>query len=351
MEYALIRKIPILLSLVLTCISAEVAGAPPSDAKLEREPNGELVAHWTSATPMDVFVSGRSDASPRSAALVSSGDADGRAPIPADGKRTYVMLRDPRSGQFVRIAERLVPLDQGSNFRDIGGYAMAGGRHVRWGLIYRSGATPLLSDRDREQIHGLRLVDMIDLRSDEERVLAPSRIDGVRYAAVGYSMAALNFTGDTVAGYRQMPLSLRPQLRLLFATLLRGEGPLVYNCSAGQDRTGLATALILSALGVPRDTILADYHLSTRYRQPQNEMPPISSAMADSNSVAGMFAKYQQQPGRPQVAPLMTADGKAYLSFALEVIDRRWGSVDAYLKAELGIGPKEIARLRELYTE
>ena len=347
----MIRKSPLLFALCLTGVSAELAGAPPADARLERGGQGELVAHWNSPTPVDVFVTDRADAGASAANLVSRGDADGSATIPADGKRRYVLLRDPRSGRFVRIAERLVPLESGSNFRDIGGYALAGGRHVRWGLIYRSGATPLLSDRDREQIRGLGLADMIDLRSDEERVLAPSRIDGVRYAAVGYSMAALNFTGDTASGYRQMPLSLRPQLRLLFATLLRGEGPLVYNCSAGQDRTGIATALILSALGAPRETILADYHLSTLYRQPQNEMPPISPAMAASNPVAAMFAKYQQQPGRPQAAPLMTADGKAYLSFALEEIDRHWGSVDAYLKAELGIGPKEIARLRARYTE
>ncbi|WP_374285440.1 tyrosine-protein phosphatase [Novosphingobium sp.] len=79
-------------------------------------------------------------------------------------------------------------------------------------------------------------------------------------------------------------------------------------------------------------------------------MPPIGPALAESNPVAALFAKYQQA-GNRQPSPLMTADGKAYLSFALEEIDRRWGSIEAYLQAELGVGRKEIKRLRALYTQ
>ncbi|WP_374285438.1 tyrosine-protein phosphatase [Novosphingobium sp.] len=240
-----------ILSLVLAALSANVAAAPPTDATVERNASGAVFAYWTSADPVDVFVADRADAGLKSATLVSRADTDGSATLPTGDKRSYVLLRDPRSGQVVRVAERLVPLERGSNFRDIGGYAVAGGRHVRWGLIYRSGATPMLSERDREQIRALVLTEMIDLRSDEERVLAPSRIDGVHYSAVGYSMTSLNFTASVTDSYRAMPLGLRPQLRLLFASLLRGDGPLVYNCSAGQDRTGIATALILSARGAP----------------------------------------------------------------------------------------------------
>ncbi len=69
---------------------------------------------------------------------------------------------------------------------------------------------------------------------------------------------------------------LAPQMRLLFNTLKRGEGPIEYNCSAGQDRTGFATALILSALGVPRETIYKDYLLSVKYRQPRKTRCPVS---------------------------------------------------------------------------
>src|SRR3546814_13258465 len=69
------------------------------------------------------------------------------------------------------------------------------------------------------------------------------------------------------AVYRDFPQQLVPQLRVLFDTLLAKEGPVVYNCSAGQDRTGFATAMIMSALGVPREVSYKDYLLSTGYRK------------------------------------------------------------------------------------
>src|SRR5690606_17096622 len=89
------------------------------------------------------------------------------------------------------LAERVVPLEQGSNFRDIGGYATLDGKRVRQGLIYRSGATPMLTDSDLERVRALGLRNMIDLRSSEERALAPTRIEGVPYTAVGYSIGKI----------------------------------------------------------------------------------------------------------------------------------------------------------------
>ncbi|MDE2596576.1 MAG: tyrosine-protein phosphatase [Sphingomonadales bacterium] len=338
-------------ALAAALFAAPVLAAPPAGPTAERDSAGALAVHWTSPDPVDVLVADRADVPAARARLVAARDRDGSASI-ADGStaRSYVLLRNARTGETARVAERLLPLEGGSNFRDIGGYGVAGGKHVRWGLIYRSGGTPLLTEADRSRIAGLGLANMVDLRSDEERVLAPSRIDGVPYAAVGYSMASLHVAGGMEGTYRGFPTMLAPQLRLIFAKLLRGEGPLVYNCSAGQDRTGFATAMVLSALGAPRETIIADYHLSTAYRRPENEMPKIDPGMAAANPVAAMFASYQRAPSqKPQ--PLKTAEGKAFLSFALEEIEAKWGSVDGYLKAELGLGPTEIRSLRARYTE
>jgi len=346
---ALVSLLAMALATVCTPVCA-IAKAPV-DASIERTAEGQLAIRWSSPDPVDVLVSESAAAPIKAAKLVSARDPDGSHVISAPGlAREYVILRDVRTGETTRVAERLIPLEAGSNFRDIGGYPAAGGRHVRWGMIYRSGGTPLLTEGDQARIKGLGLTEMIDLRSDEERVLAPTRIDGVPYAAVGYSMARLNIAGGMEQTYRTMPVMLAPQLRLIFAQLLRGAGPLAYNCSAGQDRTGFTTALVLSALGTPRDTIIADYHLSTAYRRPEFEMPKIDPAMAATSPIAAMFASFQRGPTRlPQ--PLKTADGKAFVSFALEEIEGKWGSVDGYLKAELGVGPAEIRRLRALYTQ
>jgi protein-tyrosine phosphatase len=343
------NKCLIAAALALAPLSAASA-APPVEAKLERGAASELVVNWKGVGPVDVLVAERADASPSAARLVSAKDRDGSATFTTSSTHPYVLLRDPASGRFVRVAERLLPLETASNFRDIGGYAAAGGKHVKWGLVYRSGGTPLLSDADKARIASLGLKDMIDLRSSEERVLAPTRVEGLRYSAIGYSMTNLQFAGGMEAGYRQLPQALAAQLKLVFDTMLRAEGPLVYNCSAGQDRTGFVTAMVLSSLGTSRDQILADYRLSTTYRKPENEMPPIDPAVAASNPVAAMFASYQRVPGQ-RPSPLVTKEGRDFLSFAFDAIEAKWGSVDNYLQQEIGLKPADIAKLRKTYTE
>ena len=328
-------------------------------AAVERVSPAAVVVRWSDKDPVDVLVSERPDAKPDAAKLVSRADKDGQHQLEAPtSERLYVVLRDTRSGETVRVAERLVPLEQGSNFRDLGGYPAADGKHVRWGMIFRSGGTPQLTDADLAEIRELGLAHMIDLRSSEERVLAPSRISGVPYTAIGYSMTAMMPTDPaamaqhSLAGlYRHMPVFFAPHLKLVFADLLSGDGPLVYNCSAGQDRTGFVSAMILSALGVPRATILEDYHLSTALRRPEYEMPKIEPAAHPGNPVAAMFAAGQDRSAMRKPRPLKTADGQAYLEQAFAAIDERWGSVDAYLEKEIGLTPADIAKLRANYLE
>ncbi|MEO6340589.1 MAG: tyrosine-protein phosphatase [Caulobacteraceae bacterium] len=333
---------------------AKVAGE-----KAERTAPDKVVVTWTDANPVDVYQADRPDGGLAGARLVSGRNGAGRFEAPATPTaRPYFLLKDTRDGAVVRVAERVVPLQQGSNFRDLGGYAAAGGKHVRWGRIYRSGGTPLLTDTDVATVQALGLTDLVDLRSSEERTLAPTRIYGVHYSAVGYSLTTLLDTSKPVTGdermhstYGQMPTLLAPQLRILFRTLRAHEGPVAYNCSAGQDRTGLATALVLTALGVPRDVIFADYHLSTTYRRPDYEMPRIDAATQASNPVAAFFAGYQNDPRARTPQPLFDAEHRPLLQFALAEIERRWGSIDAYLDKELGVNSADIARLRADYLE
>src|SRR3990170_8050887 len=191
-----------------------------------------------------------------------------------------ISLLPPAGGAGVRAAGRPLPLEGGSNFRDVGGYPAANVKHVRWGKIYRTGAMPKLTDSDYDYLAGLGIEVVCDLRSTEERQLSPTDAQAMgdaRYVAVDYpasdifrnlipSSAAANSlsqSGRVTSLYREWPVSLAPQYKALFDGLLAGEAPLAFHCSAGQGRTGVATALVLTALGVPRDVIYADYHLST----------------------------------------------------------------------------------------
>jgi protein-tyrosine phosphatase len=344
-----------LIAALMASSAPALAGTISAPAAVRSAPDTVLVT-WSDSDPVDVYVADKANQPISKARLVSSADGDGRHEFATgSAARPYFLLRDTKTGSVVPVAERLIALDKGSNFRDIGGYSTTDGKHVRWGMIYRSGGTPLLTDADVARLTPL-VVDMVDLRSSEERVLAPTRLDGVRYSAVGYSMTKIsNLGAATTAGpgqsYRAFPTTLAPHLKLIFANLLQNKGPLVYNCTAGQDRTGLTTAMILSVLGVSRSQILQDYHLSTTYRHPENEMPVFDKAIQASNPVAGFFAQYQSTSAGKTPSPLFTPDKVPYLDIAFQEIESKWGSVDNYLSQAVGLSAVDRARLRAVYLE
>jgi protein-tyrosine phosphatase len=133
--------------------------------------------------------------------------------------------------------------------------------------------------------------------------------------------------------------------------MLRDEGAVMYHCSAGQDRTGITTGLILSALGVDRATILKDYHLSTELRRPQFEMPPLDPADWPGNPIVPYYVAAMKKPGGPKAEPLFTPKGNSHLAQFFEMIDKEHGGIAAYLEKELGIDARDTERLRALYLE
>jgi protein-tyrosine phosphatase len=335
------------------------ATAEVSNASVERLSATRVAVTWTSQSPVDVYLLQRPDASHEGGQLVADDNRTGRIEVDVAAlQRHYFLLRDTNDGDASFAGERILPLEQGSNFRDLGGYATADGKHVKWGRLYRSGATPMLSAQDLLQIEALELTDLVDLRSTEERALAPTRIDGVKYTAVGYSFMNGQAGGTETAdsprmdkGYKRMPMRRARQFKVLFETLLEDDSTVAFNCSAGQDRTGVASALVLTALGVPRESIVADYHLSTMYRKPAYEMRKIDPALAPDNSAEKFFAEFLKDPAASVPKPLYDSNQKSLILYALEELEAQYGSVEGYLKAELGIGPAEIARLRAEFLE
>jgi protein-tyrosine phosphatase len=340
-----------------------IAALALDGADVQRPAPNQVTVTWQGADPVDVYVSGRPDASIAQARRVARADRQGVFVMQRTGLgRPYFILKDEHDRSLARVAERLLPLERGSNFRDVGGYPAAGGKHVRWGLIYRSGATPMLTEADFRYLARLGLAADIDLRSTEERQIAPDRLPdhtGALYLARDYPGAEV-FAPKATSGksdaspvnlYRSWLVSLAPQFRDVFHQLLKRDGAVTYHCSAGQDRSGVATALVLSALGVPRDVILADYHLSTQDRRPENEMPHIDPARYPGNVVAAYYVKAQASGKPTKPRPLYDASGVALLQQTFDEIDTHWGSVDTYLDKELGVNALDIARLRAAYLE
>jgi len=155
---------------------------------------------------------------------------------------------------------------------------------------------------------------------------------------------------DMMSGfYQQMPTRLREAYRELFARLVRGDVPLVFNCSAGKDRTGVAAALVLSALGVPRAVILNDYALSETYVDYMAEIARDNGQNTGHGQPATNLSRFGKVP-REALQTLMRSD-PVYLEAMLSGLDTSHGGVLPFLDAELGVGKDEVRLLREMLLE
>ncbi|MDR1419486.1 MAG: tyrosine-protein phosphatase [Treponema sp.] len=232
----------------------------------------------------------------------------------------------------------VLPLERLVNVRDLGGFAAADGRFVRRGLLYRAGELSLPSRGDRAALEKLALAAIVDFRSGEEAAKNPDcAISTVKLRAklpidAGNILALSRKEGDVPGEtlmedlYRCLAEDARPRYREFFAILADSRNaPLLFHCSAGKDRTGLAAALLLSALGVGREQVYRDYLLS-------------------AVCLEGKYQDFIEED--PGVAPLMTVK-RSYLDAAFESIDGKFGGIERYLEAELGA---DTGRLRELYT-
>ena len=255
---------------------------------------------------------------------------------------------------------RLLPLEGGSNFRDLGGYRTADGQTVARGMLFRSGAMTALTDADMAYLDGFGIKTIVDLRSDEEIGLYPNHWAanrGIEVLTGDYSFAAMmsreesSDRPDTAALYPRLLVSIGPQIKTYFDEALGEGAPMVVNCSAGQDRTGIVSALMLLLLGVPEATVIEDYLLSTDFRRPAVEQAGVDLAeAAKTNAFAAMMLEYRKamaHPDRPN--PLVTTDDVPYLAFVIDRIRDEYGSVEAYAEKELGIDAQDLTALRRKY--
>jgi protein-tyrosine phosphatase len=347
------RKSFLLISAALLPATAQAV----DKAEVRRVDGSTVELTWEDSDKVDVYLSATPEASIKGLKPIKGMRGNGSviATMHAN-QRGYFLIKDHGDKSVTVVAERLLPLEQGSNFRDVGGYKGAGGKMIRWGKIYRSGAMSMLSENDYKLLGGLGIRSIIDLRSTDEREVAPTSLDdrtGALFLSNDYSLAPLmkNFTSKQDNFYAGMEKMLAPQLKQVFNRLLNAEGATVYNCSAGQDRTGMTTALVYSALGVDRETILNDYHLSTPSRRPEWEIPKVDPTNYPGNVIVQYYAAASKKPDGMKAEPLYTKVGRSHLVEFFEHLDREYGGVQPYLEKELGVGKMEIEKLRQLYLQ
>ncbi|MDR2282623.1 MAG: tyrosine-protein phosphatase [Sphingobacterium sp.] len=272
---------------------------------------------------------------------VLQGEGKGEFALPGNASyRSYFQLVTSNGSTI--LAERLLPMKGGYNFRDLGGIKASDGRHVKWGEVFRTGDWAHLTDDDLQYLHSLGLVSIVDFRTDEERKQEPSKqID--RAKVYNLTIAPGNLSVSSLAeliSFQKEQLDtimidlnrelLADQVSIkqyqeFFALLQNQESlPLAFHCSAGKDRTGMAAALFLFALGVDEESVIHDYMQSRVF-------------------LADKYQKYVDQ--YPNLEPLLTVK-PAYLQSGINYMKKEYGTVESYLEAVLGV---DIVRMREMY--
>lgn len=249
-------------------------------------------------------------------------------------------------------------LSGAANFRAIPALPTENGRHLRAGMIYRSGELSNLTRDDLACLETLGIKLICDLRSSAERrrfatawpALAPARTiemppDSDREAGMNPLIERLarepGAEGARLAMldlYAVLPRLLLPILTETFEAIVAGWAlPLLLHCHVGKDRTGVAAGILLRAAGVVQDGVAADYLETARHLD----------GAAERRALGRTLGRLLGRAIDPGTMDMLGGTDPAYLAAAFDAIDRNWGGFDAYL-ATAGLTPSRRARLQSL---
>ncbi|MBV9503906.1 MAG: tyrosine-protein phosphatase [Acidobacteriia bacterium] len=282
------------------------------------------------------------------------------APRPAGESRPYFLVErrsdDGKTTARIIGARRLV-LEGAYNFRDLGGLQTADGKTVRWGQIFRSDTLTHLTPADYQRLNAIGISLVCDLRTREERqsdptewqggspvfVLAPVSENDRGASQNNVLVDALQSNKMTVeegkkffeAFYVGMVFDSASKFGAVLRAIGTNNRPSMFHCTGGRDRTGITAALLLHMLGVPNETIVSDFLLSTQYL---NER----AAPLTTTPVKGQQASVYEEVIRLQ---------PRYIEAVFKAIDGRFGSFDNYRREALHLSDVDVAALKSRLLE
>jgi protein-tyrosine phosphatase len=253
------------------------------------------------------------------------------------------------------------------NARDLGGYKTTDGRMVKPGLLIRGASLATAKDTDLALLSELHAVKVIDFRTDFEKRGKENRpLPGTTYICLPIQpvdsedtpkemtqhktfdisklimMAAFNEKAKAIAREMYPSLVMRPDCQRQFAAFLREvvetqDGAVYFHCTQGKDRTGFASAYLLSALGVDRETVIADFDKTN---------------LVYAKDVRKYCRKVRFLGGKEEelavVKAFIGANTDNFIK-ALDLIDAEYGSMDVYLRKVLGLTETDFETLKERY--
>lgn len=261
------------------------------------------------------------------------------------------------------VHERIVPLRETNNFRDLGGYQTYNGKTVRWHRIYRADQLSNLEADDQAKMIKLHIKEVLDLRSHEECQKQPDNLpdqidyifnpvfrhDETQSTSIATELQQ-KMKVDPMLGKRHMIQAYADMItesdaqkafKQVFAHLLslNADEALVFHCTAGKDRTGLSAYLIYSALGVDQKTIMKDYLLT-------------NTALMNflRGQTAALRAGHHNETEITNYTALWSAH-KEYMNAAIQVLRDDYGGVESFLTNELQLAQSDIDDLKKMYLQ
>lgn len=236
---------------------------------------------------------------------------------------------------------RSLPLAGASNFRDLGGYTGHGGRQVTWRRIFRSDHLASLTPDDQARLAALGIARTVDFRGERERAQLAYLLPAVEHYQLaieptvvqraielqrdGRALTAQDAVGLMQETYRGFVHENAPRFAEFFRILLAKDTPLVFHCTAGKDRTGFASALLLTLLGVQWDDVMADY-------------------LRTNDLWTGHIGRYPELDIDTRAAIIEART--PYLEAAFAVVRDDFGSPEAFAEKALGLDAAARERMK-----
>lgn len=245
------------------------------------------------------------------------------------------------------------------NFRGIDHIKNVEGRTLKEGKLYRSGHLHQLKKKSFDKLESLGIKKIIDLRNSKEIAQKPDHLpNGIIYK----NYSAFEDEGDQLDQAKKLVLKGKvngsdadkrmldfykdyvtenPEtIKKIINEILDSDHPVLYHCTAGKDRTGIITALILTILKFDNETIYNDYLLSNHYR---NKL--VQKRLGLANNLHFLYPKMDIK-----VLEKLSWVEKDYLDAAFNEINTKYGSTDAYIQQVLGISENKRQEYIQKFT-